>query len=112
MTAELVRSLLLSLALTLAFELGAAFLLGVRDTKDFLLLFLVNVITNPPLVLALDLWYLSRGMPPWYLIGALELTAVAAEWLLLRNRLVYRRIPALPLAILLNTISFFGGLLL
>ena len=112
MTAELLRSLLLSLALTLVFELCGAFLLGVRNKKDFLLLFLVNVVTNPPLVLTLDLWYLSRGMPPWYLIGALELTAVAAEWLLLRRRLVYKRIAPLLLSILLNAISFSGGLLL
>lgn len=112
MTAELLRSLLPSLALTLAFELGGAFLLGVRDKKDFLLLFLVNVVTNPPLVLTLDLWYFSRGMPPWYLIGALELTAVTAEWLLLRRRLVYKRIAPLLLSILLNAISFSGGLLL
>ena len=112
MTADLILSLLLSLALTLVLELGAAFLLGVRDKKDFLLLFLVNVVTNPPLVLALDLWYLSRGMPPWYLIGALELAAVIAEWLLTRHRLTYRKIPMLLFTIILNAISFLGGLLL
>ncbi len=112
MTADLIRSLALSLSLTLVIELGAAFLLGVRAKKDFLLLVLVNVMTNPPLVLLLDLWYLSRGMPPWYLIGALEATVTAAEWLLIRRRLVYRRIAPLLLAILLNTISFLGGLLL
>lgn len=112
MISDLLLSLALSLALTLVLELGAVFLLGVRDKKDFLRLFLVNVVTNPPLVLALDLWYLSRGMPPWYLIGALEAAAVIAEWLLLRRRLSYRKIPALLFVIILNAISFIGGLLL
>ena len=112
MIPDLLLSLALSLALTLVLELGAAFLLGVRDKKDFLLLFLVNVVTNPPLVLALDLWYLARGAPPWYLIGALEAAAVIVEWLLLRCRLTYRKIPTILFAIILNAISFLGGLLL
>ena len=112
MTVDLIRSLLISLALTLVIELGAAFLLGVRDKRDYLLLFLVNVVTNPPLVLALDLWLFSRGTPPWYLIGALEAGAVFVEWLLLHRRLAYQRIPPLLLIFLLNIISFLGGLLL
>jgi len=112
MIVDLVRSLLLSLALTLGIELGAAFLLGVRDKRDFLLLLLVNIVTNPPLVLALDLWLLRRGAPPWYLIGALELGAIAAEWLLLRRRLSYQKLPSLLLVFLLNVTSFLGGLLL
>ncbi|MBQ3356752.1 MAG: hypothetical protein IJG45_06530 [Oscillospiraceae bacterium] len=112
MTADLIRSLLISLGFTLLLELGAAFVLGVRDKRDFLLLLLVNVVTNPPLVLTLDLWYIARGMPPWYLIGALELAATAAEWLLLRRRLAYQKLSPLLLIILLNTISFSGGLLL
>lgn len=112
MTLELLRSLLLCLALTLVFELGAAFLLGVRDKKDFLFLALVNIVTNPPLVLVLDLWYFSRGTPPWYLIAALEAAAVTVEWLLVRRRLAYQKIPPLLFIFILNLISFFGGMLL
>ncbi len=106
------RSLLLSLGLTLTIELGAAFLCGVRARRDFLLIFLVNVLTNPPLVLTLDLFYLAKGMPPWYLIAALELAAVGVEGLLFRRRLQYTRVPPLCLSLFLNAVSFLGGLLL
>ena len=112
MPAELLRSLFTCLALTLALELGAAWLLGVRRGRDFLLLLLVNVLTNPPLVLTLDLYYFAHGMPPWYLIAVLEAAAVAVEALLLRRRLTYSRIPPLLLSFLLNATSFLGGLLL
>lgn len=112
MLADLLCSLLRSLTLTLALELGAALLLGVRARRDLLLLLLVNVLTNPPLVLTLDLVYLTRGMPPWYLIAALELAAVGVEALLFYRRLTYSRIPPLLLSFLLNAISYLGGLLL
>ena len=110
MLAELLRSLFTCLALTLALELGAAWLLGVRRGRDFLLLLLV--LTNPPLVLTLDLYYFAHGMPPWYLIAVLEAAAVAVEALLLHRRLTYSRIPPLLLSFLLNATSFLGGLLL
>ena len=112
MLAELLRSLLCSLTLTLALELGGALLLGVRARKDLLLILLVNVLTNPPLVLTLDLVYLTWGMPPWYLIAALELSAVSVEALLFRRRLLYSHIPPLLLSFFLNALSYFGGLLL
>lgn len=112
MLAEPVRSLLLSLSLTLVIELGAALLCGVRARRDFLLIFLVNVLTNPPLVLTLDLFYLAKGMPPWYLIAALELTAVGVEGLLFYRRLQYNCMPPFCMSLLLNAISFLGGLLL
>lgn len=112
MLAELLRSLLLSLTLTLVLELVGALLLGVRARRDLLLIFLVNVLTNPPLVLTLDLVYLTWGMPPWYLIAALELSAVGVEALLFHRRLLYSRIPPLWLSFLLNALSYFGGLLL
>ena len=112
MLVELLRSLLLSLTLTLVLELGGALLLGVCARKDLLLIFLVNVLTNPPLVLTLDLVYLAHGMPPWYLIAALELAAVGIEALLFYRRLTYSRIQPLLLSILLNAASFLGGLLL
>lgn len=112
MLAELLRSLLLSLTLTLIIELGAALLCGVRARKDFLLVFLVNVLTNPPLALTLDLFYLAKGLPPWYLVAALELSAVGIEALLFYRRLQYTRLPPLLLSLVLNAISFFGGMLL
>lgn len=111
MLKEILLSMLLSFALTLLFELGLALLVGLRKPKDLLLAFLVNAATNPPLVLFLNLFstYMS---PPWYLILSLEGCVVIAEWFLYRKRLEYVRIHPLLLSLLLNTVSYVGGLIL
>ena len=107
----MIESLLLSLGLTLLFELVFAFLLGIRKGKDFLLVALVNVVTNPPLVLILNLLQ-RRSLVSLPVILALELTAIAIEWLLYRKRLEYEKLPPLVFSLLLNAISYTGGLLL
>lgn len=110
---KLVMSLGLSLGLTLLLESGAAFLLGFRKKQDFLLIFLVNVFTNPLVVLVLNLTaLLSQAAPPWYLIAMMEVFAVCAEWYLYRRRLQHARWNPFALSLLLNTISYLGGLLL
>ncbi|ABX42774.1 hypothetical protein Cphy_2413 [Lachnoclostridium phytofermentans ISDg] len=43
--------MLLSLVLTILIEVVFAFCYGVRYKKDYILIFLVNVLTNPPVVL-------------------------------------------------------------
>ena len=56
MKAELlIRSLIVSLALTLMLELGFALILGVRGRRNLALVALVNVLTNPPVVLLCSL---------------------------------------------------------
>mgnify|MGYP003305704049 CR=1 FL=1 len=103
-------SLALSLGLTLILELGVAAILGIRRARDLLMVTLVNVLTNPIVVLVLNL-ALLRGGPSWYLVAALEISAVGVEGLLYRNRLETPWNPFL-LSLILNATSFFGGLLL
>lgn len=109
----MLESLLLSLGLTLLFEISLALLLGLRKRKDFLLVALVNTVTNPPLVLILNL--LQRQDPRLItvpIILLLELGAVTVEWLLYRRGLEYRKLPPLVLSLILNTLSYLGGLLI
>lgn len=109
----LLRSLSLSLGLTLLLELGAALVLGFRKKQDLGLIFLVNVFTNPLVVLSLNLAALFlKTPPPWYLVGFLEIFAVSAEWLLYRNRLRFTRFSPFLLSLILNSISYLGGYLL
>ena len=75
----LITSLGLSLALTVAFEAGFFFLTGKRDKKDLLLLLLVNVITNPVVVLS---FWLAASYTNWngyIVLIPLELFAVLTE---------------------------------
>lgn len=100
---ELVLGLLLSLGLTELIECGFAYCLQKRG-RALLLCALVNLITNPPVVLLHSL--LQGG---WPLILALELGAAAVEGLLYRYSGLYKR-PFL-FSLLCNVLSFSLGLL-
>ena len=107
------RSLALSLLLTLALELPAALLFGLRKKEELLLVGLVNVITNPLVVLALNLFALFAGIaPPWFLILPLEVFAILTEGLIYRRGLSKCPVHPLVFSLILNGISYTGGLLL
>lgn len=108
----MVQSLVLSLGLTLLLEFSAVFLLGVRTRRDFLTVCLVNVITNPVVVLVLNLFLYFGHTAPWYWVAGLEIAAVLAEGLLFSLCLTYKKIHPFALSLILNAISYFGGLLL
>lgn len=95
---------LLSLALTLAIELAFALLWGLRG-RDLLLCALVNLLTNPAVVL------LHQLFPQPAATAALECAACAVEgWYYSRyGRRV--RVPWL-FALLCNALSFSCGLLI
>ena len=80
---ELIASLILSLIFTEALECGFAWGQKKRG-KALLLCALVNLITNPPVVLLSQL--LGGG---WLLIAGLELAVVATEGLLYRYSGLY-----------------------
>lgn len=113
MLPQLLRSLALSLALTLLLELAAAAILGLRRPRDLCLVALVNILTNPLVVLTLNLtWFFTQTSPGWLLTAGLEITAFLAEGLLYRNRLTQQRFNPFALSLILNAISYTGGLLL
>lgn len=112
MAGAIIKSLSVSLALTLVFELAAAGLLGFRGKRDFLLVALVNVLTNPLLGLILDGIWLGLGVwPRWYLILPLEIAVVIAEGALYRGRLEYTKMNPYVLSAVLNGISVLGGMM-
>ena len=105
----MIRSLLVSFGITAAVECIAAFLLGLRDKRSLLIVFLANVITNPAVVYTVTLLHL--WVFPWEkaALALLEIAAVGAE------TLAYRRAfgkGALKLALLLNAASFAAGILI
>jgi hypothetical protein len=68
-----------SLALTLALEVPVAAAFGARNRRDLLLAVLVNVLTNPPVVLACFAIAPATGWPSLAVQLPLEALAVAAE---------------------------------
>lgn len=101
---DLSLSLLLSLALTEVFECGFALSLQKRG-KALALCVLVNLVTNPPVVLLYRL--LGSGR---LLTAGLEIAACVAEGLLYRYSGLYKRPFLFSLAA--NALSFSLGLAL
>lgn len=106
----LIKGLVKSLLITEILELIAAACFPRRNKRDFLLVFLVNIITNP-VVVYLDFMFRFR-MPSvvmWivFIEGAVWLT----ESLIFKKFLTEKHNPFLY-AFVLNASSYFGGELL
>lgn len=102
----LLPALGISLALTLVLESVFGLIWGVKGKGDWLLLLLVNVVTNPIVV---TLHYCVSSF--WGFTLVLELAAVVAEWLAYRKwgRTTH---PAFLFALCANVFSYFSGLLI
>ena len=76
---ELIEALITSLIMTLVLEIVFFWLSGKRDKKDLLLLNMVNLITNPPVVLLYRLASVYTGWHTYIIQIPLELIAVLVE---------------------------------
>jgi len=108
---NLLFSLALSLALTLILESGFFFIAGKRNKKDLLLVLLVNVITNPIVVLFYHLSVMFTDLHRVIIIIPLELFAIICEgWYYKKYGMDFKR-PFL-FAISANVFSYGVGLIL
>ncbi len=97
-----------SLLFTVVLELCFAFLWGIRDKKDILLLVLVNLLTNPFVVLTHYLVTYYTDINPLVIIILLEVTAALTEGYYFRNHGNTYRKPML-FAIGANLFSYCTG---
>jgi len=79
MNRDLLIALAISLALTLAFEMSFFFITGKQNKKDLLLVIMVNVFTNPIVVLLYWLTYLYMNWNTIIVLIPLEAFAVLTE---------------------------------
>ncbi len=113
MTAYFLQVFGVSLGLTLLIELPLAFLFGVRK-QGLLIVFLVNVLTNPLVNLLYLLARTYLGVPAFPTQIILEVPVVITEWLI--YRLFHKhagmfRVPFI-MALILNAVSYGTGVLL
>ena len=97
-----------SLALTLVLEELFALLWGLRGRRELTVVALVNVLTNPPVVL---LYHTAVGLWGWNAVSVtvlLESAAVAVEWLCYRLCSDQLQRPLL-FALLANLFSYGAG---
>lgn len=108
---EMLETLLISLGLTLLLELLIALLFQVRAVRDLLLVTLVNLMTNPAVVLLHRLLTDKTALPVPLVIALLEAAAFLTEALYYRR---YAEKIGHPFLFSLgaNVFSFSGGILL
>ena len=98
------------LLLTIIIELIVALILGVRDKKDILNIILVNVITNPIIVMSQILLYLKFGYKIEIIgVAILEVLVVPVEGLIYKKVLKYNKINPILLSLILNASSLIIG---
>ena len=111
MMRELSGGLVISLALTLLLESIFFFVSGKREKKDYLLLILVNLLTNPITVMLYIIISTYTRINPWLIKTALEIFVVLAEWQYYKKYAVNILNP-LFFSIAANMFSFFMGLVI
>lgn len=98
------------LLLTIIIELIIALILGIRDKKDIINVILVNVITNPIVVMSQTLLYIKFGYNIEMIgIAILEVLVVLVEGLIYKKVLNYKKINPILLSLILNALSFLIG---
>lgn len=104
-------NLLISLGLTLIFELTFALLWGLRKKDSLWLLILINTATNPPAVLLHFLLVKQLGLSAVFSVLLIETAVILLEWLLLKYNIKTISRPFL-FSLLANLFSYCTGLTL
>ena len=111
MNGALIKALIVSLILTLIFEISVFLLTGKRNKKDLLLVVLVNILTNPAVVLAY--WLLAL-----YVSFNLLLVKIFLEFLVVMTEGFYYKKYGMEFnrpyifSVVANVVSFVAGMLL
>lgn len=109
----MVRSLIVSLALTLIIELTVSIILGIRKKDDIKVVILANVFTNPIVVYISNCVLYFRFYYIYFLVVAiLEIFALVAEFIIYKKYLSFNKISALNISLINNVISFGTGVII
>ena len=108
----MIESLILSLILTVVLELLMSYILGIRSIKDFCVVILVNIYTNPIVVFLSNIVQLMNNVMLYYCsIFILEIGAVVIEALLYK-RYLKKTLNPIRVSIYNNIFSFGMGVIL
>lgn len=110
----MIKSLVLSLALTLLIELSLSLLLGVRKRQDIVIIICANTFTNPMVVFVSGCVFLQYHTSLAYgvTVAVMELFALLAEYFIYKKCLCFDKIPPFWLSLLNNATSFGLGLVI
>lgn len=108
----MIKSLVVSLFLTLLIELTICIILGIRKKEDIKVVVCANVCTNPIVVFISNCILLLNNMIIyWIVVAILEITAVVIETIIYKKCLRYDKISPFAISAICNIISFSIGLI-
>lgn len=108
----MIKSLALSLILTIALEILISYILGIRNKDDFKIVILVNIDTNPIVVFLSNIVQLINNTLVYYCsVLILEIGAIVIEALLYKKYLK-ENINPVRLSIYSNVFSFCIGIII
>lgn len=110
MITKILTILINALFFTILIEVVVAFLLRVKEKKDLINVVLVNVVTNPIVVLFPYVIGMYHGNTYRYIaLAILEVLTVIFEGFIYKKHLNYKKINPFLLALILNAASYFIG---
>lgn len=111
MQLDFLGTLLISLGLTLVLELAFCLIFKIRGVHNLILVVLVNILTNPPVVLINYLLIQNTPVSPIITVLILEAAAFLTEGFCYKHYAENIKRPYL-LSFGANTFSYFSGLLI
>ena len=111
MQLDFILTLLISLGLTLFLEILFCIVFRIRSIRDLTLVVLVNILTNPPVVLLNNILSRKTELSPILIIVILELLAILIEGLYYKRYSAKIKRPFL-FSLGANSFSFLIGLVI
>ena len=109
----MIKSLFISLLLTLIIEIFISYILGIRGKKDIKVVICANICTNPVVVYIANLTALfGTEMLYGIIVIILEILAVVVETFIFKKYLKFDKINPWKISLLNNVISFSSGLII
>ena len=109
----MIKSLIISLILTLIIEVNVSIILGIKDKNDIKVIICANICTNPVVVYTTNCILLLNNQVLYiFSVAVLEIMAVIIEFLIYRKYLIFNEKTPLVISIINNIISFSLGIII
>lgn len=103
----MIRSLIISLILTIVIELFISICIGIRKKNDIITIIATNTLTNPIVVFIYNIIVNSlEELLYWIVIIAIEIIVIFVEGKVYKKVLEYKKISGIKLSFINNIMSF------
>lgn len=109
----MIKSLIISLILTIFIELYISMLIGIKKRNDIITIIATNTLTNPIVVFtAIILNNFKNALLYWTIVIIIELIVIFIEGKLYEKILCFKKISSFKLSFINNAVSFIVGVII